>query len=115
MLRPPTRTIWHASRIIDITEQQTDHLHRYKIISLPKNIEHTLYIFTSQPLHSKRVEGSGPLKNDRRGWSGMKGSLEEGVEGSGPLKNDGRVTSGMKSSLEVGLTASFDFSRPYES
>jgi hypothetical protein len=38
IIRPPTRTIWHASRIIDITQQPTDHLHRWKIItlSLPK-------------------------------------------------------------------------------
>jgi hypothetical protein len=28
IIRPPTRTIWHASRIIDITQQPTDHLHR---------------------------------------------------------------------------------------
>lgn len=28
IVRPPTRTIWHNSRMIDITEQPTDHLYR---------------------------------------------------------------------------------------
>ena len=28
IIRPPTRTIWQNSRIIDITQQPTDHHHR---------------------------------------------------------------------------------------
>ena len=31
LVRAPTRTFWHHSRIIDITRQDTDHLHRCRL------------------------------------------------------------------------------------
>ena len=34
LVRAPTRTRWHHSRIIDITRQHADHLHRWRHIRL---------------------------------------------------------------------------------
>jgi len=49
LVRAPTRTCWHQSRIIDITQEQTDHLHRWGRRRHQTNAEITRSSFITPP------------------------------------------------------------------